>query len=553
MIRGLSPSQRIQLAQRIAAYVGVEGATGERHRLQATIKLAASASASLQALQAHLAEHLPDYMCPAELRPVSAFPRLPNGKVDRGAVAAEAIAPSPAPAAPAAQRGEGLTGPQQALLEIWSSVLQRSEIGVHDNFFALGGDSLAAMRVLTLARQRSLAFSVADLFSRPTIAELAPAEAPKEKTEAVRPMGSEAEGAVPLTPIQHWFFELGVPRRDHWNQSVLVELPVGTTSDRAEAAVAKLVEHHAALRLSFRRQAGGWGQVVLPFSRDRVSLRSCRIADDAELEHLASEMQRAMCLSAGRPLLAAWIEGSEMVAPRLLLVVHHLAVDAVSWGILLEDLEAALRQLSAGETVQLQPSSEPLKSWSERLTREAQSEETRREASFWAEVASRPVTIARDRESSSNLERDGEVWTQVEDLAATAAITAAAAADGRSVQGFLAAALAPVLARWTGRPGTVVGMEGHGRDQFGDGEDLSRTVGWATAYFPFVLEAVVGETAAARVDRLSRALRALPRRGIGFGLLRYLSVWLPEKSAIRTLQPEVIFNYLGLRGGGCRS
>ncbi|HSS52816.1 MAG TPA: amino acid adenylation domain-containing protein, partial [Thermoanaerobaculia bacterium] len=294
-----------------------------------------------------LRQRLPDYMVPGTVVVLDSLPLSPNGKVDRRALpAADAAAPSPA---------EGYVAPrnpaEETLASIWREILKLDRVGVHDNFFALGGDSILAIQIVARAYDAGLELSPTQLFHHQTIAELA---APALAAEAVsgRPIVQEAAGPAPLTPIQRWFFDLELPEPHHFNHSVLLDVAPDLDKAVLASAVAHLVTRHDALRLSFFKPRGeGWLQVVrepgsaaAPFSHLALSSLPPE-RRRSTLEAAAAALQSSLDLTAGPLLRAGLFEMGEGEPCRLLFVVHHLAVDGVSWRILLADLAATCRRL----------------------------------------------------------------------------------------------------------------------------------------------------------------------------------------------------------------
>jgi non-ribosomal peptide synthase protein (TIGR01720 family) len=474
-------------------------------------------------LRAYLGETLPDHLVPSAFVPLEKVPTTPNGKVDRQAL------PAPDPAAlRTTQYVAPRTGTEELLAGIWAEVLGLDRVGAADNFFELGGDSILSIQVVHRARQAGLAVRSKDLFTHQTVAELAAvattAEAGADDREAV-------VGDVPLTPIQRWFFDAGPANPAHFNQSVLVELDGPVDEEALRQAFDAVVAHHDALRLRFVRTGDGWTQHNAPVEPATV----LRTVSTVDLERAADEAHASFDLARPPHLRALVTDGTR---PRLFVAAHHLVVDAVSWGILLEDLERAYRQIQAGEKPDLGPKTTSFRDWAHRLREFVESGGLDGEREHWArELPGRTLPVDRTDGRPS----PPEVVTVAVDERDTGALLHRAPGAYRTrINDVLLAALARALTRWTGEQAVTVDLEGHGREEILDDVDLSRTVGWFTTVFPVAV--TVDPDAGWRqcVKSVRRQLRAVPGNGFGHGALRsYRDPELGGEGA------QIAFNYLG--------
>jgi len=453
-------------------------------------------------LREHLRQRLPEYMAPAVMVALDALPLTPNGKVDRKAL------PAPVGERPelAAEFVEPRNDAERILVQVWREVLGLERVGVEDNFFELGGDSILSIQVIAKAARHGLRLTPRQLFQYPTIAGLAGV------AETGRPVQAEqgvVEGPLPMTPIQHWFFEQRLADPHHYNQSVLLELDRPLDTARLEAAVRKLLEHHDALRL--RVDAGG------------LRLAPPEAAVPVSYSRAFDEAQASLDLVNG-PILRVVYSGDPA---RLLIVVHHLAIDAVSWRILLEDFQRAYQGLP------LPPKTTSFREWALRLREHAESVvgEVSYWSGLWHGVAVNPVTTT-EASSRSIAVSLGEQETE-------ALLKQVPPVYRTEINDALLAALAQALREWLGGDAVVVDLEGHGREPFADDIDVSRTVGWFTTLYPVRLDlkGVCGPGEALKA--VKEQLRAIPGRGLGYGLLRYTGrlAGLPH--------PGIGFNYLG--------
>ncbi|MGW5701159.1 non-ribosomal peptide synthase/polyketide synthase [Amycolatopsis japonica] len=470
----------------LTAHPGVGQAavlTREDHGVK---RLVAYHTGDADGLAGFLGRTLPDYMVPAAFVRLDRFPLTANGKIDRRALPAPDFGDKTAWTAPA-------TEAERALAAIWSDVLGVADVGAEANFFALGGDSILSIQVVSRARRAGLSLLPHDVFRHPTLAALA--------AHAGGDAGPRAEqgpvtGTAPLTPIQHWYFD-GLP--DRFDQRVVLEF----TEDVDEAALRRALEavwaQHDGLRLRFERDGVQYGEPVWP----------------AELltDEIDFDLERG-------PLLAAVLDGR-----RLTLAAHHLVVDGVSWRILLEDLETAYR---GGE---LGPKTTSYLGWARRLAEHAESGGFDDELAYWRGIPAPSV----DREPAT-IADTGEVTVRLTAEETRALLQDVPEVYRTQVNDVLLTALGRVLRDWTGQT-PVIDLEGHGREDLFDDVDLSRTVGWFTSVFPVALDVPDGWGAALKA--VKEQLRAVPRRGIGYGALRYLTGTAPA------IDPRIGFNYLG--------
>ena len=272
-------------------------------------------------LRAALGRKLPDHLVPSAIVPLTALPLNPNGKLDRAAL------PAPDWAAGAnTRRVAPRTAAERVVAEIWARVLGLPEVGVEDNFFELGGDSILGIQVVAQAAKAGLRLSTKDVFRHQTVAGLAAVAVPIGGTGAA--VQGPVTGDVPLTPIQQWLFGLDV-RPERFDQWLTVELVREIDRDALRTALDALVVQHDALRMRFARTDGRW------------EAHNAATVDGAVLSTTEELPWAEFDLGAG-PLLRAVLVERFDERPLLVLACHHLVVDAVSWRILLEDLNTAL-------------------------------------------------------------------------------------------------------------------------------------------------------------------------------------------------------------------
>jgi amino acid adenylation domain-containing protein/non-ribosomal peptide synthase protein (TIGR01720 family) len=493
-------------------------------------------------LRRYLSEKLPEYMAPAAYVALNSLPLTASGKIDRRALPPPDSDRPQLEVAFAAPRNEV----ERELAEIWGQVLRLERIGVHDNFFELGGDSILSLQIVARANQRGLRLTPKQLFQQQTIAQLS----------AVVEVGAEAcvgqeevSGEVALTPIQEWFFEQQKAAPDHWNMAALLEVSGELREEELAEAVKELRRHHDVLRMSYRREGERWVQEIGEWKPEQV-VRRIDLSEVGEreleeaIERAAEQEQKSLKLEQGRVMGVRLMELGAGRGQRVLIAIHHLVVDGVSWRILIEDLERGCLKVRRGEKVELGRKTVSYQRWAQMLRREVESGAMEKEREYWeAQEWGEVKRLPEDMESGSNEERS----TGVESVELSEEETKVLAQDGvrryqAGVEDLLLTAVGRAIWKWSGNERVLLTVEGHGREEIVEGVDVSRTVGWFTSQYPVVLEVGRGEVEE-DVRRVRERLRGAPRRGVGYGMLRYLS---KEGEKLRGApQPDVCFNYLG--------
>jgi len=497
--------------------------------------VAADAGLDLAALKQRLAQRLPEYLLPAQLVLLKRLPLNANGKLDRRALPSPDAVPTGAKLAPR-------NAVEATLAAIWCEVLKLETVGVEDNFFELGGDSILALQIIARARAQKLKLTPKQLFEHQTIAALAAVATPLVAKAA--PVPSSSGGELPLTPIQHWFFEQALVQPQHWNQALMLELRAPLDSGLLSRALDAVAAQHEALRLRFRGDTAVLAATVPPLAVRRLDLAAVDPSERPEALAQATQALQAGFDLANGPLIAALQLKLDGGRERLLLAIHHLVVDGVSWRVLLEDLDRACRQLQADQAPQLPAPTTGWKDWASRLQAHAQNNaELQTERRYW-QTALQPMLLpARDPQGGNSVGDSRRVESALNREETEALLRAAPAAYRTQINDLLLTALAQLLCRWSGTAHALIELEGHGREELAEGQDLSRTVGWFTTRFPVCLTPAVEPGAAIRA--VKEQLRALPSKGLGYGLLRYLGDADTRASLAALPQPQFSFNYLG--------
>ncbi|KPI10857.1 amino acid adenylation domain protein [Actinobacteria bacterium OK074] len=524
------------------------------------------AEETAEELRRAVAAVLPDYMVPSAFVPVDHFPLTLNGKLDTAALPAPSRSAGPAAQPPR-------TDTERRLATLFAEVLGLDQVGVHDSFFALGGDSIVSMRLVSQARAAGLTISPRDVFAQPTVAGLAllAGDGSRQRTTADPAAGT---GDIPLTPMLHWLTQQGGPFRG-LSQARFLRTPVGMDLDGLHRTVQAVVDRHDLLRSVFAADTDGtWRLRAEPAGAVRAD--DCvRRVDAAQLEHKTlgtlvpeamDELVAELDPAAGKVARFLWFDAGTEREGRLLVVLHHLVTDAASWGVLVADLAAAW------EGTALSPAGTSFREWAQGLAVEARTEDRSAELALWQGILDRPeppLGIAELDPAVDTRATVRRLWTTL-GPEITGALTGGSAAPdapgtaaaSSSVQDVLLTALALAVPRWRREldeldalaaefataadadTSVLIALEGHGREeQLLAGADLSSTLGWFTSLFPVRLDAGSG-TAADQVRRVRDQVAALPDKGVGHGLLRHLN---PDTGAelAQLPEPQIEFNYLG--------
>lgn len=509
-------------------------------------------------LRVFLTQRLPNNLVPAYLTPLDHMPLTANGKVDLAAL------PDPQTSRPDLQAAfvAPQTAVEKTLAQLWQQVLKVNRVGIHDNFYDLGGDSIMAIQIAARMSEVGLAISPNQIFQHPTIAKLATVAAPESDTAA-----EPSTGLVPLTPIQHAFFEQQSPEPDHFTQTVLLEVSRPLDPQILRQSLEALTQHHDSLRLMYAQTTTGWQQrygeaapIANVVSLD-LSARARPEQEDA-IASTVAQLQTQLNIAEGDLLRAALFKLGDQRPPRLALIVHHLAVDAVSWLTLLKDLETVYQQLSQGETPALPPKTSSFKAWAEGLQ---QVSLPPAEVEYWlasadgdgqlsTAVEDRAITVGTkglsplttdlgDR-NAVGANNHTPLWVVSQQLEGDATQRLVQDSGRARPQELLLTALTLAVTQHTGKSAIHIDLEGHGREEtVVPGIRLVRTVGWFTSLFPVTLAATTnaGET----LRSVKTTLRQIPQNGIGYGILRYLRKAPIADQLKAQPQADILFNYLG--------
>ncbi|RBL88157.1 non-ribosomal peptide synthetase [Chitinophaga flava] len=498
-------------------------------------------------LREWLKTKLPDYMVPASITSLPAFPLNANGKVDRKALPDAAI---PAPAA-IVQEGPR-TEAEQLLAGIWCALLKVPAVGIHDNFFELGGDSITSIQLVSRVNRYGYSLHPQDVFEGQTIARLA---VKLQEQQLLQPVAEQGllTGSVALLPIQRWFLERDYPQRSHFSQAQLFQLDKAIQLPWLVAVIQALARQHDALRLTYSRNEEGWYQ----YYGDRIpevvveDLTAVPAAAFSEtVTAICNRYRRQLDIHTGCMIQAVYLQTPAYAdANRFFLAIHHLAVDGVSWRILLQQFQDALITIADGGTIHLGTKSNSYREWADMLTRYATTDAVMSQLGYWETIVHAYTPLSLNNTNGATplrTERDKLYHTvRLEKGLTTALLQEVNQAYHTTINDILLAALAATCCHLTGNEQVVVGMEGHGREYIDRGMDVSNTVGWFTTEYPLLLMATRDMDPASLVIGIKEQLRQVPQKGIGYGLLRYLHPDAAIRSRLAGGKWDMVFNYLG--------
>lgn len=490
----------------------------------------------------YLLQRLPVQFVPSAFIWLEQLPLNRNGKVDTSALPQPDWSQQSQPAETSDDETEN------SLLEIWQGLLPATDIHRHTNFFDAGGDSIIALQIVSQAGRIGLKLSPMQLFQYQTVAELAcVVEYDANNTGAMQ----IAEGEVGLLPVQQWFLHKQSPQPAHFNQAVAVRLPSELEQQRFEQALHNVVAVHDAFRLRFEQNDNGNWQQAYQAGDANIAFSWYGSADSGSdsnggadnhhqfVETTVATLHSNMHLTNG-PLLQAAVFDQGNKGHLLVLIAHHLVVDAVSWRIVFDDLARAYMQPQSP----LLPEAVSYQSWASALHDVCDTLEP--ELSYWQQVVDTAVTaIPYDCEADIAVSCYGNVDKHLAMLDQTATeqlVQQVARHSGHDARSVILTALVQTLANWCDASVPAIAMEFHGRDAdaLGLALDVSRTVGWFTAIYPFTPQIDPNAELLQQLESVSNSLDAVPGKGMGYGLLRYTA----GHTAL-ALDPAIAFNYLG--------
>ncbi|MGB0523517.1 MAG: amino acid adenylation domain-containing protein [Flammeovirgaceae bacterium] len=487
---------------------------------------------------------LPEYMIPSVLVELAELPLTANGKVDKKAL--------PSPEVNTTKEDNYLAPSskiEKDLVQIWEKLLNTNRVGVNDNFFELGGDSIITIQVASRAKKLGYSLQPHLVFENPTISQLAKMIDVQEE----QAMGEQGmlKGHSPLIPVQEWFLTSENPEKSHFNQDMLLGLDKSISEVHLQQVIVKLFERHDALRFSYQFKLGKWQQKYEEQLGELQVKDLSAIASEEELTEAitatCNAYQRSLSIETGEIARFVWIKTPAFSEyNRLLIIIHHLAVDGVSWRIIMDDLESSLKSLAEGEAIEFGPKTHSFREWGNALATFANSKKVNAEIDYWENVMQHYAPIPTDKqEGASTWGMVRNQYAALEVPQTSALLQQVGKAYGTEINDILLAALLYTFHKWSAQAQLVIGLEGHGREVISDAIDTSNTVGWFTNLYPIALAFPTAHTLRDLVISVKEQLRLVPNKGMGFGALKYLHASNEVREKFSNAKWDIIFNYLG--------
>ncbi len=488
-------------------------------------------------LRSHLEKLLPQYMTPSYFIPVDRIPLTANGKIDRKSL------PWPVDAVKATTTD--FVAPrntkEQILADAFQKVLKSEHISAKDSFYDLGGDSIKSIQVVSLVKQQGYTIKIEDILRTPVLEDIAM----KMEVNQRQVDQSPVEGSVTLSPIQHRFFQSdSIPVRHHYNQSVVLKSPTRLNKEGLDLCFQKLVVHHDALRMVYQEQESGWQQHNQEHTQKAFSLAffDLRRKDNGQkfLVDTCQRLQSGMNLEKGPLVKVALFRMKD--GDRLVMIIHHLVMDGVSWRVLIEDLSTLYDQYASGADLELPLKTDAYQQWTKSLQEWTRSDKLAKEASHWQQVLTNqaiyfPVDVRNGLRNENefktvtftlNQELTQALKTKTHQAYRTETNEVLLTALGLAVKEVLKVSKANVI------------LEGHGREDLGFDLDVTRTIGWFTSIAPFLLDLQGKEDAISSLITVKEDLRKIPAKGIGYGVIKYLGEGFEQD-----FTPHIAYNFLG--------
>ena len=488
-------------------------------------------------LRNYLLKELPDYMIPSFFIPIEKVPITSNGKLNYKEL------PEPGDISKSKLIDKPKNSQEKILADIWSEVLGIKEIGVNENFLSIGGDSIKIIQILSKLNQKGYKLNIQDFFNTPTIAELATKVKLKENEVIQQNISGEAK----LTPIQRWFFSNNYSYKNYYNQAIMLSSNKRFSIDAIRKIFIKIQQHHDMLKATYV----GENQVKQVISEDykRLALEIVDIKDDTNeddiLKRKVNEIQGSINLESGPLMKLALFNMSE--GDRLLIVIHHLVVDGISWRIILEDLSTLFIQYEEGKDLKLPLKTDSYQEWANKLYNYALSNELLEEMPYWQNIKNKnffPIP-------SDNVSNEGKIkdiknmhFSLPKDQTRALLKRKNLEINAEAID-ILLASLSLSIKNIFNLENALIALEGHGRENFIEGIDITRTVGWFTTLYPQILTSIPTLDLKEYLLDIKRQINETPKKGFGYGILKYVTPDDRIDKSVLDINPNISFNYLG--------
>ena len=523
-----------------AVVVAKQDAQGNRRLVSYVV---AGKDFSKEAAKEYLSTRLPEYMVPQIWVELEQLPLTPNGKIDKKAL------PDPdMTGLSSSTYAEPESATEKELAAVWQTLLGQERVGLNDNFFELGGDSIMTIQVVSRLRRLGYVLQPKDIFIHQTVGRLSKAIA-QRAAEAERGEQGLLRGESGLLPIQQWYLERQHAEPSHFNQAVLVGIDKQVEEDILSKAVTTITAQHDALRFSYRKESGGWKQT---YGEAKTKLEVKDLGNTGSsafseaVAEIAREAHRSLDIERGQLIRVLLIKTPEREKHnRLLIVIHHLAVDGVSWRILIEDFEQLLEGYAKGEEASAGSKTGSYRQWYQGLEEYSKSRSLLLQENYWKQAREvyEPLPVDKSFEGKARIKDNASKSLRLNQAETKQLLQEVPRVYHTEINDILLAALAATLSGWAGKDKVTIGLEGHGRENLPGSVDVSRTVGWFTSLYPVVLDGSKKKTGEANlIKSVKEDLRRVPDKGIGYGVLKYIK----GSENLAGKDPwDIVFNYLG--------
>lgn len=487
---------------------------------------------SAHELKDFLVRYLPDYMIPVHFIELDEIPLTINGKVNRELL--------PKPEVKNEEFIAYRNEKEKYLINAVCDVLGLERVSVRQNFYHLGGDSIKAIQIASKLNDKGFKIKVKDILSNPIIEEMALCI---EQSKGLAINQDPCEGSIGPTPIVSWFFSQNFANPNHYNQSVLLELKHDVETKKLEIILNELIRHHDSLRINYNSQTGelfyNYEHLDKYYNIQEHDLANLLLAEQVDrMTLIADDLKSSFNMENGI-LIKACIFNLGQNAKRLLITAHHLVVDGVSWRIILEDINAMVKQINNGQRITPAPKTHSYQEWAKVLENYCK-KETDEEGNYWKQILSKDFSFPTDHDlGEDTVDSSATITVQMSEDLTERLMVKANMAYNTEPKDLLITSLLRTIKWFTGSEDIIIELEGHGRENITESIDISRTVGWFTSLYPFYIR-LGREDLSYQIKEVKEEIRKIPNKGVGFGILKYISTAFNEN-----IKKYVRFNFLG--------
>lgn len=490
---------------------------------------------SVHEIKSFLQKYLPDYMVPLYFIEMDGIPLTRNGKVNRTLL--------PEPEGGKTENVEFVeykNDKEKKLVNTISDVLNVKGVSVRQNFYHLGGDSIKAIQISSRLNEQGLKIKVKDILSNPVIEEMALCI---NQGKGLTINQGYCQGSIRPTPIVLWFLSQNFANPSHYNQSILLELKQDIETKKLEIVLNELIRHHDSLRINYNSQTG-----ELFYNREHLD--RCYGIEEYDLTNesypiqvdrmalLEDKLKSSLSIENGI-LIKACVFKLGQYEKKILITAHHLVVDGVSWRIILEDINTMVKQINNGQNILLPSKTHSYQEWAKVIENYC-NHEMDKEIRYWKQVSGKVFSFPTDYDlGEDNVDSSCTIAVQLDENLTEKLLTKSNLPYNTESRDLLVTSLLRIIKEFTGNEDIIIEIEGHGRDEIYESVDVSRTVGWFTSIYPFYIK-LARDDLAGQIKEIKEEIRKIPNRGIGFGILKYLSMAFDENN-----QRSIRFNFLG--------